>query len=110
MTHLLAVQHRLPSVRWLLEQINRHGISGRCTLVSKPYSAIEFPICVEGVKERPTVHDALTGELSEILLALDEGGLIHASVPDNLVARTTGVEQTSFGYRSRWNYIHIKNQ
>lgn len=104
MTHLLAVQHRLPSVRWLLEQINRHGISGRCTLVSKPYSAIEFPICVEGVKERPTVHDALTGELSEILLALDEGGLIHASVPDNLVARTTGVEQTSFGYRSRWNY------
>jgi len=101
---LIAVQHRLPSVRWFFSEISRLRIACRTTLISKPYSAIQFPINIEGLQERPNVHDALTGDLSESLLALDEGGLIHSAAPSNLTARMAGVEQTSFGYHHYWNY------
>lgn len=107
MAHLLAVQHRLPSIRWLLEKINEEDYFKSFSLVTKPYSSISFPINIDGLNERKSVHDVISDDTGDSFIMLDEGGLIHSALPKRLATHAAGVEQTSFGYRSQWKYPSV---
>lgn len=106
MTYLVAKQHRLPSVQWLLSEISRVGLCSRVTLVTKPYSAIAFPLHaqVEFLEEVASDDLAFQQSSEKPFMVLDEGGGLHAAIPSELTARCAGVEQTTFGLQKDWKY------
>lgn len=103
MTQLLALQHRLPSVAWLLSELARSRRFDRIALISKPYSAISnaWPDGLGLVAELPNLDTAVQS-LSGRTLLLDEGGGLHRALPMHVTDDVAGVEQTSFGARARW--------
>jgi release factor glutamine methyltransferase len=106
MPHLVAKQHRLPSVQWLLSEISRVGLCSRVTLVTKPYSAIPFSwdAKVEFLEEVASDDLAFQQSAEKPFMVLDEGGGLHAAIPPELTARCAGVEQTTFGLQTDWKY------
>lgn len=106
MIDLIAVQHRLPSLLYLLSEIERLSIVEKATLVSKKYSRINFPICYPWLIEQDTIPLSFS-QHSQKMLFLDEGGLIYDALADGTLINAAGVEQTSSGYRYPWKYPTI---
>lgn len=103
---LIAKQHRLPSIQWLLSEIHRTGICSRVSLVTKSYSAIPFPLNVgtDFLSEIASAELAFQNPKDASILALDEGGVLHSAIPSELAIRCAGVEQTTYGLQTNWKY------
>lgn len=104
MTKLIARQHLLPSLSWLLERAAASGRYSRIDLFGKHYSTItpriELPPQVSLQSDLASCFSS-TGE--ENLVLLDEGGELHRQLPVSLMERTAAVEQTTAGMQANWN-------
>jgi release factor glutamine methyltransferase len=102
--HLIARQHRLPSLGWLLSQIEGARLCSDTTLVTKSYSSIHSCAFGNGnfVSEVESPEIAVARHASGVLLLLDEGGGLHAALPARRAVDCAGVEQTTFGLQTRW--------
>lgn len=103
MTKLIARQHLLPSLSWLLRQLVSSGTYLSIDLFGKRYSTlsphIELP---PQISLRSDVSACFTSVGKENIVILDEGGELHHLLPARLAARTAAVEQTTAGMRSDW--------
>ncbi len=104
MIHLIARQHRLPSLGWLLSQIEGARLCSDITLVTKGYSSMHSCAFSTGsfVSEVESLEIAVARHSSGALLVLDEGGGLHAALPEGREADCAGVEQTTFGLQTQW--------
>lgn len=104
MIKLIALQHRLPSINWMLSQIKDAGICDSASLVSKPYSSIPFTFNLghDFLVEIPSLKGAFELGKHDGALLLDEGGGVHKALPDPLKHITAGVEQTTSGLGVSW--------
>jgi len=106
MVKLIAKQHLLPSVRWVLEQADRVGNFTEIDLLCKDYSKIasvgeQLPTFV---KLRGGLEECFGDELESDLVILDEGGSLHLELPVEYARRSAGIEQTTYGLRNHWKY------
>lgn len=101
---LIARQHLLPSVQWLLDQTATIGQFQNIDLLAKDYSTIDTVVeqLPSFVRLRHNVEQCFTKNDESGLILLDEGGGLHRALPENLTPYTAGVEQTTFGLRQSW--------
>lgn len=100
MRHLIARQHLLPSVLWLVAELKKSGFDS-ISIEGKHYSTIQ------SVHERLAATSGIkmdgprdfTGDVA----VLDEGGDLHRAMPINQGSLSFyGVEQTTAGLQSAW--------
>lgn len=106
MNKLIAKQHLLPSVLWLLEELMHVEQFSGIDLLFKDYSEIpgiskRLPTFV---KLRYTIEECLADASGRDLLILDEGGSLHQAIPMPFAQCSTGVEQTTSGLQNTWRY------
>lgn len=106
MPYLIAKQHRLPSIQWLLSEIHRTGICSSVSLVTKAYSAIPFQLNIgtDFLSEAASAELVFQNQSDAPILALDEGGVLHSAIPSELAMHCAGVEQTTYGLQASWKY------
>lgn len=111
MVQLIAKQHLLPSIQWLMEQAAEGGRFSRIDLLVKDYSAIEAvtPLLRPSVTVRQNLDECLSGAGDVDLVLLDEGGGLHRELPAGIAARAVGVEQTTSGLQRSWKcpMVHV---
>ncbi len=104
MARLVARQHLLPSLSWLLEKISASGEYSSIDLFGKDYSTIEPRIVLPPqVSLRSDLSGCFDALDQERLLVLDEGGELQRALPASLVAQTAAVEQTTAGMQLNWS-------
>lgn len=105
MTKLIARQHLLPSVSWLLERVAASREFSSIDLSGKHYSTIASCIKIPPqVSLRSDLSSCFSSVGEEDLIVLDEGGEFHRQLPVSLAERTAAVEQTTAGMQANWNY------
>lgn len=104
MTQLIAKQHILPSTVWMAEHLQARGNFEEIVFSGKHYSTIpeaNASLCrFADVVSSDTEIIARIGEAP--LLLLDEGGGLHAALPELVLNQTVVVEQTTFGLQANW--------
>ncbi len=106
MIKLIAKQHLLPSVLWLLEQAESAGKFSEIDLLCKDYSEItavgeRLPAFV-GLRYK--LEECLTNAFQKELVILDEGGSLHQDLPLTFADHSAGIEQTTYGLQNKWKY------
>lgn len=103
MTKLIARQHLLPSLAWLLRQVVAADKYSSVELFGKNYSTltplIDLP---RQVLLRSDVSACFASVRQENVVILDEGGELHRHLPVSLAERTAAVEQTTAGMQANW--------
>jgi len=104
MLKLIAIQHRLPSLDWLISEIQRADLCYSVVLESKPYSKIPFSFSSDSsfLTETMSIDDAFDLDEHNGYLLLDEGGGAHHALPEGLTRVSAGLEQTTSGLRLDW--------
>lgn len=103
MTRLIARQHLLPSLSWLLQRVATSGRYSAIDLVGKDYSTLAPAIRIPSVISlRATVSACFQKVGEEELILLDEGGDLHRNLPMSLAERTAAIEQTTAGMQATW--------
>jgi len=97
MIKLIAKQHLLPSVLWLLDQAESSGEFSEIDLLIKDYSEIasvsdQLPALVT---RRRKLDECITASADMNLIILDEGGSVHQSLPLAYARRSAGIEHTT---------------
>lgn len=104
MTKLIARQHLLPSLSWLLERVAVSGMYSTAHLFGKHYSTIEPRI---KLPLQVSLCSDLSSSFSSVgrdnLILLDEGGEFVRQLPVSLMKRTVAVEQTTAGMQLNWS-------
>jgi release factor glutamine methyltransferase len=100
---LVARQHLLPSLSWLLEQVISSGRFSAVDLVIKDYSAVMQAFQIpSAVSLRRNASECFKVAGQGDLILLDEGGDLHCDLPMALANRSAGIEQTTSGMQSIW--------
>lgn len=101
---LIARQHLLPSVQWLLDQVLTTGKFQHIDLLAKDYSTIASVVeqLPSFVTLKHNVEQCFVENDKSGLILLDEGGGLHQALPENLARYSAGVEQTTFGLQQSW--------
>lgn len=104
MSYLVAKQHLLPSMLWLLDQAKTIVQFQNIDLLAKDYSTIDTVVeqLPTYVRLRHNFEQCFTASGESSLVLLDEGGGLHRALPEKLTPYTAGVEQTTFGLQQSW--------
>jgi release factor glutamine methyltransferase len=109
MPQLIAKQHLLPSTVWLAEQLRKREEFSPIIFTGKEYSTIpEALMRLSAYAETaPSDSSGIDRLNPSRLLVLDEGGALHDALAPSRVHETVVVEQTTFGFRSKWRFPAI---
>jgi release factor glutamine methyltransferase len=104
MGKLIAKQHLLPSVQWLIDQAATTGQFQHIDLLAKDYSTIDTVVeqLPSFVRLRHNAEQCFAESDESGLVLLDEGGGLHRALPEILAHYSVGVEQTTFGLQQSW--------
>jgi release factor glutamine methyltransferase len=104
MNKLIARQHLLPSLKWLIDQIISVDTFQYIDLLGKDYSTIDVAVgqLPPSVRLRQNVAQCFAENDDSGLILLDEGGGLHRELPEDLARYSAGVEQTTFGLQQSW--------
>lgn len=104
MVALIAKQHLLPSIRWLLEQLIVRDVFSSIDILGKYYSTI--PEVEDQLPAKAVLRNTLAEHLGDIksqeFVILDEGGTLYSALLESSAVPASGVEQTTFGLRDAW--------